>query len=557
MDTDPAAAAPPSRPSRARTWAIAALAVVAALLRIARLERSEFWLDEACSALFASAGDTGAVLAALARDVHPPLHALLLHAWADVFGLGEASLRAPSALAGVGLVLLLPVVVRGAGGGALAQLLAATSMALSPWLLHYSTEARAYALLALVATALVVCLQRARRQGASLQRAGRDGAGRGDLRWHVGVAAALALASLLHHHGVLLAGVVAVAAALAGPGRRLPLLLAGAAGLLPWALWASQTLAGQAGHGGAWLADYWHGPLDAVAGTLAMAAGWTPFPAWLAELGAFVVPAPVGPLVAGVLGLPVVAALLPRGGARARADAGEAWAPTALLWAWLWLPLLLAAGISLWRPIYLVGRYDLLVAPAFAALAALGVERICALFVARIDAQIAVAAVAWLVTTGAWIALLAAYLAVPAPPPVHQAAATLVATAPAQDVVWVVGLPWAPLEVAMRARGDLHARAPFPASLGQEPGQLRLHGVAIDGLRVEATALVAGLAEAKVGPAAPAVWLVAARGDDGNLAAPRLVQLVVAPLQAAGWRSEPPALLPGLAVHRFVRHDWR
>ena len=554
MDPSAAPAKPQPRTPRAVTWSIAALALIGAAIRAWRLERSEFWLDEACSALFASAGDTSAVLQAMARDVHPPLHVLLLHLWSTFFGLGEASLRAPSLLAGVGLVALLPVVVRNAGGGALAQVLAAAAMALSPWLVHYSTEARVYALLALLATALVTCLQAARG---------------GDRRWLAAASALLAALSLSHHHGVLLSGLFAVAALQAPAGQRRWPLAAGALGLLPWALWASATLAGQANHGGAWLAAYWHGPVDAILGTLAMCVGLTPFPSWLAELGAVALPGPVAVAVAVILGLPVLWLLLPRCDPAAETRVG---ASTALLWAALALPMVGAALISLWRPIYLIGRYDLLVAPAFAALAALGLERLVALVPlhgAKVrgakghgakQRRAEAGALALLLQLGAWLTLLLAYLAVPAPPPVHQATATLLAGAAADDVVLVVGLPWAPLEVALRARADAHVRRPFPSSLLDEPGQLNLRGVAVDALRADAQVLVAALptpalpvATATAEVTAPSVWLVAALGDDGALAAPRLTQLLVEPMQAAGWHAEPATTLPGLVVHRFVR----
>ncbi len=551
MDPSPTTPPPPAPPPRALAWTVVALVLGGGFLRLVRIERAEFWLDEACSALFASADGVGEVAAALARDVHPPLHALLLHVWGGAFGFGEGSLRAPSLLAGVALIGALPWVVRGAGGGGVAQLAAAMAMALSPWLLHYSTEARAYALLALLAPLLVGCLQAARQGG----RPGRA--------WLAAAAATLAALSLSHHHGVLMAGVVAVAAFRAPPGTRRATALAGALGVLPWGAWAAWTLRDQAGHGGAWLADYWHGPIDAVGGTLAMCAGLTPFPSWLGELGAVTLAEPLATGVAVTLALPLLwlaAAPLgrPRTDAAAQAaDAAPASADPAafdatLLWAALLLPMAGAAAISMWRPIYLVGRYDLMVAPAFAALGALGLEHAVARAPQarrRVAAALALAAQA-----GAWLVLLAAYLDVPAPPPVHRAAAMRIAAAPAKDVVWVIGLPWAPLEVALRSQRAPHARLPFPRSLLAEPGQLQLRGASIAALRAEAEAMVASLPQPDAhADAVPAVWLVAAIGDGGTLVAPRLAQLLVEPLQAAGWRSGPPTVLPGLVVHHFVR----
>ena len=120
--------------------------VVAAALRLNDLDRTSLWYDEAVS-WSQSTGSFTALLASVATDNYPPLHNIVLWLTIPVVGDGEAALRLPSALLGVGAVLLTYVVgklLAGRGAG----LSAAALLALSPFHIWYSTEARMYALLA-------------------------------------------------------------------------------------------------------------------------------------------------------------------------------------------------------------------------------------------------------------------------------------------------------------------------------------------------------------------------------------------------------------------------
>lgn len=136
-----------ARPVRA--WArvldvvlLVVIGVVGLVLRF--LQRSPLWLDEALSANIASLplGDIGS---ALRRDGHPPLYYVLLRGWQELFGQGDVAIRSLSGVIGLALV---PLAWLAAGriGGRRAAWGAVLMVALNPYVLRYSTEARMYEL---------------------------------------------------------------------------------------------------------------------------------------------------------------------------------------------------------------------------------------------------------------------------------------------------------------------------------------------------------------------------------------------------------------------------
>jgi hypothetical protein len=135
-----------------RALGLAAIVVLAAALRFATLGTQSFWTDEAVT-IDLLRRPLGELLPAV-RDSEstPPLYYLVAWLWAQVFGTGEAGIRALSALAGTATV---PVVA--AIGGRLAgergAIIAASLAATNPLLVWYSQEARAYALLVLLVAA--------------------------------------------------------------------------------------------------------------------------------------------------------------------------------------------------------------------------------------------------------------------------------------------------------------------------------------------------------------------------------------------------------------------
>ena len=123
----------------------ALVTAVAAVVRFVGIGDQSFWVDETVTArlVFGSFSD---LVSALPRsESTPPLYYLLAWCWSRLFGTGEAALRSLSALLGT---LTVPVAI--AVGRELVSrrtgLIVGALAAVSPVLVWYSQEARAYAL---------------------------------------------------------------------------------------------------------------------------------------------------------------------------------------------------------------------------------------------------------------------------------------------------------------------------------------------------------------------------------------------------------------------------
>lgn len=445
---------PPQSPSPlARRPALAVAALVTALaaaVRFVGLDERGLWLDEAFSWLFAS-GPPAVVVEWLRQDSGPPLYYWLLAGWMRLAGDGEASLRALSALLGTALV----AATYAAGArwlGRRAALTAALVLALLPIQVRYAQEARAYTLVALLGLIAMEALARWVEGG--------DGAG-GGRRWLAVHAAAFLALLYTHNYGFFLLAAGVAYAAWRGwrrgrPWRALagfPLVLAG---YLPWLPVLREQLARRGPY--AWMRLAWEeeglsGSLGASLAALAPGGG---APAYvglpgLPALGPLPALAAVALLVAGA------AALLRRSGRRPE----EARPALPWLGCYLLLPPAAAAGASmLFEPIYLPGRIDQLVVPAFALGVAAGLG-------ALRPAALRLAAVA------GWAALSAAGLAAfyrQAEPPAERgmAAAVLERLQPA-DAVLATARTRVPLTYYLRHRPDGVPLYVFPAELVRHP----------------------------------------------------------------------------------------
>ena len=148
---------------RAKSWRIIALVLIwlAFGIRFYHLGQDSFWFDELLTVNTARQG----VAAAFTLRGHPPLHYLLVSATIRLFGESEFAARLPSALAGTLAVPLLLLWGKGLKRPC-SGLWAAFLLALSPFHLRYSHEARHYAWLMFFSLATYVFLDRAmaRRQ---------------------------------------------------------------------------------------------------------------------------------------------------------------------------------------------------------------------------------------------------------------------------------------------------------------------------------------------------------------------------------------------------------
>jgi mannosyltransferase len=129
------------------TWAIVAITVLAAVIRIITIDNQSFWQDEALTAYEAHLPFGAMINTVTHVETTPPLYFVLVWCWAHVFGTGEIALRSISTIAGIALVPITYIagrelVSRWAG------VIAGAFVALNPFLIWFSQEARSYMLLA-------------------------------------------------------------------------------------------------------------------------------------------------------------------------------------------------------------------------------------------------------------------------------------------------------------------------------------------------------------------------------------------------------------------------
>ena len=234
-------------------------------LRAYAVSRQALRGDEAFSLTFSSQS-IGEIMRAMAyTEPNPPLYWLLLNGWMRAAGQSELAVRWPSVLAGVIAVALTYRLGR-AMAGVRTGLSAALLVAVSPFLIWYSQDARVYSLLsALVVGAVWQTWEAARRNPTSRWLAS------GVLWW---------LAMFAHYFAVLPFVSVGFALLLT-PQTRSRWRPAGGVALgvglvyLPWALYVEPLLAG---HTKAWISPpgvgemFWRTLAAASAGTQAAGA---------------------------------------------------------------------------------------------------------------------------------------------------------------------------------------------------------------------------------------------------------------------------------------------
>lgn len=203
------------------------IVVLGAALRFATIDLQSYRYDEAVTVARVLHPSFFSTFSEVPHsESTPPLYYLVAWLWSRPFGTGEVWMRSLSALAGTATILVVYLGARALPLPRRAGLVAAAAVAVSPVMIWFSQDARAYALVVLLTALSFLFFARARRSGS-----------RRDLAWW-GVFSALALAT--HYF----AGFVVVAEAallLWGPHRRAAALallpiLAMAALLLPIAL---------------------------------------------------------------------------------------------------------------------------------------------------------------------------------------------------------------------------------------------------------------------------------------------------------------------------------
>ncbi len=132
------------------------IVLVAAWLRLTLLNRQSLWFDEA-DVVVRAERSLGTVLHTFVQPgENGPLYNLLLHVWIQIFGPSETSVRLPSAIAGL---LSVPViyVVGWRTLGRRVGLFAAGLLAISPYHVWYSQEAKMYTIAVLLTLLSTAC----------------------------------------------------------------------------------------------------------------------------------------------------------------------------------------------------------------------------------------------------------------------------------------------------------------------------------------------------------------------------------------------------------------
>lgn len=140
-------------------WLVLGGVAVAMALSVTIGLMQSVWFDEGYSILLAEQS-VADLLHLTSVDTHPPFYYLLLKAWAGVFGWSEAALRSISVLALGGSVAIGAYLVRRLFGTK-AALLALALAVFTPFLLRYGFEIRMYALASLIGVAATYVLVRA------------------------------------------------------------------------------------------------------------------------------------------------------------------------------------------------------------------------------------------------------------------------------------------------------------------------------------------------------------------------------------------------------------
>ncbi len=504
---------PPSQ-SRIRLsgWPLAAAGLALAVLAfgLAMSVRTPLWLDEAHTYWMIRDG-WQPIFGRLAQDVHPPLYFFLASGVTSVFGTEPWALRLVSVLAAAATV---PVAYW-----------AACSIVSRPWAFgvalfvgthplfaYYAYDARGYALFVLLLTATV----------GAVVRAATPAAGRSAWLCLVVLLVLLLQAENLALF-VFLPLVPAGALLAEARWRTVGLRLLGAeavafAAYLPWFLTAVHAEGGIA-----WIANFWTASLRMIGPIRSLTAFGVAaeYPAYLGPPGTIKTLPVAGAVLSGILLLGSLArrwdrtadepALAPR-----RAIVAALWlgaGSLVLLWAYSWIR----------RPIYLVGRYDLIGFPFAVLLLCLGAQAIGE----RLRRPIAGAVLLAVGVVGnvRSVAQLWSNVGVNAPPSSAPAVRLLAQRSPGRgDLVVTRGnTAFLILRYGCDRAGLKLDFVPFPAAVGLHPGWYEPEIFLRDRAQLEADAravaqrVQATLAEGQ------RVWLV----DDGD---PRVDDILISAL---------------------------
>jgi 4-amino-4-deoxy-L-arabinose transferase-like glycosyltransferase len=343
--------------------ALVGLTIAAGALHVLVQSQRPLWLDEACT-YWTIQVPLSQLLQGVRTDGSPPLHFLLVAITARLFGASEFVLRLVSLTAATALVPGCYAVTRQFAERR-AGLTAAAIAVVSPLVHYYGVEARAYSLVQLETLGVLYLAFRALRSPAQL-------------KWWGLLAVAEALQLWTHGYAVFVVAALPLIFLLASPQNRFRVAaralavsaLATVLALPPLLNAIQMSTVGIT----AWVAKYWQAlpPSAAILRSLQAFGFGAELPEYLPSLGAL---PHFGLASAALTVILLLAALFPLAAHRHRERSDAA--PLILLLGFLILPLAGAWAYSAIRqPLYVVGRYDTIVLPAFLILIAVGLDRL-------------------------------------------------------------------------------------------------------------------------------------------------------------------------------------
>ena len=245
LEPEPASGPSPEPAFRRRLWLLGGFALA---LRLLDLGRRELWVDEAFTWNFAQKVGQPGFGELIRLEATPPLYYGLIGLLLRIFGDSDWLIRLPSAVFGAQSVMLVALLGEKLGWRP-AGLAGALVLAVHPWHLFISQEARVYPLLLLLLLVLAMATWRALETDA-----GAD--------W-VKVGAVLTLCLYCHLFGIFVGAAAAVAVVALGRGLRSRLrgftALAGAC--LLFAPYVMMVLPSLASSGANWTHDLFYSAL--------------------------------------------------------------------------------------------------------------------------------------------------------------------------------------------------------------------------------------------------------------------------------------------------------
>jgi uncharacterized membrane protein len=136
-------------------WTALFATVLGLVMRFYHLGAQSLWMDEASSLRNGRAFGAGGLEGMAQVDQIAPLHSITLWLMTVIGGDSEISLRMPSALAGIGLIPMVYLLGKRMGLSPWVGAIAALLVAISPYAIWYSQEARMYACLIFVTAVFV------------------------------------------------------------------------------------------------------------------------------------------------------------------------------------------------------------------------------------------------------------------------------------------------------------------------------------------------------------------------------------------------------------------